>query len=191
MTTSLPIWRTTLLTLAATFVAAGSLGCRGPVSNLQLTSFKDPYFPEKEEVRLVGCAYRIDAGRDIVVAGRSEPRDLEGLGPVTEYLQVRVFWKPHPGRTYADSSQCDALLRYIVASSAGTAVYTGTAFAYPAQKLGGLDITLETARLQLESTSGEMTDLFGESRLSGTLVAESKPTNEAAVTREMELLTAR
>jgi hypothetical protein len=191
MTTNPPIRCRVLLTVAATLLAAGSLGCHGPVSNLQLVSYKDPYFPERSGVRLVGCAYRIDAGRDLVVAGRSDTHELEHVGPVTEYLQVRVFWKPHPGRTYADSTQCDALLRFVVASRAGTAVYTGTAFAYPEQKLGALNVALETARLRLESTSGDMPDLYGESRLLGTLVTEPQPASAAAVTREMELLTAR
>lgn len=182
----------------ATFSACGVLlaglavvvlsGCNGPTSELRLVSYQDPYFPETVQVRLVDCKYRFDAGRDLLVVGRSELPDEDSEEAArAEYLHVRMFWKPVPGRSFAESSQTDALIRYVVVTEGGTAVYAGTGFAFPKKRLGGMDIALESGRLQLESTDGDTPDVLGETRLTGTLRARHDPNAQAGLTREMEL----
>ena len=170
---------------------AAQLGCRGPVSTVQFVSYKDAYFPETYRVVLPGCAYWIDAGHDIHVVGRADRPDSDGKGPVRQYLHVCIYWKPHPGKTHADSSTSDALLRYVVAGDNGVAVYTGTGFAFPKEQRGGrLEVDIESARLRLESLSGDLPDVLGDAHVTGKLIVDKDPGKAAQLIRESELLAA-
>ncbi len=178
-----PSWRLALLGLGAL-----QFGCAA--SSVRLISYKDPYFPERVEVRLSDCAYWTDPGGDIHAAARAG--SLVAGQAVTHYLHVHIFWHPRPGKTWADQTTTDALLRYVVVAPDGVLVYCGTGFALPRKKLGReLRIDLELARLKLDSRSGELADIFGDFRLSGTLHARHAPAAAANLIREAELAAAR
>jgi hypothetical protein len=171
------------LALAAGISAVA--GCQ--TSTVQLVSYKDPYFPEKVHVSLSGGAYWTDASGDIHAAGRGTHESKDGT--TTHYLCVHMFWNPKPGKTHAEQSMTDATLRYCVATDHGVVVYTGTGFVFPKKALGGgLEITIESAQLRLESRSGDLPDLFGNTRLNGTLLARSDPEAAANLIRDAELL---
>ncbi len=164
--------------------AAAAAGCGG--SALRVTSYQDPYFPETYQIRLVDPAYRIDPTGDIHLAARAHA-DVEPA--TTQYLLLHIFWRPHPGKTYAESSATDALVRYVVSNSNGTVVYSGTAFAYPEKPwTGGLKVSVESARLRLESRYGDIPDVLGEARLAGTVVAHERAGVVADIARSAELL---
>lgn len=178
------------LTLALLLSASVAAGCRGPASSVELRSFRDPYFPEPYQLDLPGCVYRLDAGRDIHVAGKTHSADGPH-GSVTQYLHVHIYWKPNPGKTPADDSTSNALVRYVVVTPKGAAEYLGTGFAYPAGKPGKrLTVKLESVYLRPELVEGEVPDLLGQTHLSGQLVANCQPTAAAQLIRESELLRA-
>ena len=174
--------------LATGLLAALLSGCSG--SAVHLVSYKDPYFPENYRVDLLNCTYRTGPGGGIQVIGRAVRQTEQRI--TTQYLLVDIFWKPIPGKTPADSTTTDALLRYVVASDIGTLVYAGTGFAYPQPALdGSLDIALESGRLRLQSRSGDLEDLFGDTQITGQLKARNDPPAAATLIREAELLAAR
>ena len=176
------------LCLAAGLLVVFLSGCRGSV--VHLVSYKDPYFPEKFHVDFMHCAYRTQPGGGIQAVGRAV--ENTSRGPTTQYLCVDIFWTPIPGKTPADSTTIDALLRYVVASDSGIVVYTGTGFAYPQAALdGSLDIALESGRLRLQSRNGDLEDLFGDTQITGQLKARHDPPAAATLIREAELLAAR
>jgi len=168
-----------------TLVAAGCTS-----SNLQLVSYKDPYFPETYRVNLTSGAYRTDPGGDIHAA--AEGSTAAEHGATREFLHVHVFWKPMPGKTPADSTTTDATIRYVVETESGVAVYSGTGFAFPKETFGGgLDLVIEASRLRLESQSGALGDLFGNSRLTGTLKTRHDPVAAANIIRAADRAAAR
>jgi len=157
---------------------------------VELLSYKDPYFPEPYRFQPQECVYRIDPTGDIHVAGRCV-EEIDG-GQTTQYLHIHIFWKPLPGKTHAEASTTDALLRYVVATDAGVASYRGTGFVFPKKKRGDrLEVTIESGRLRLESSSGSLGDFLGNTRLTGELMAEHEPAMTANFLREAELLAAR
>ncbi len=167
-------------------LAAGMMG--GCSSSLvELTSYKDAYFPEHYQARLEECAYYLDPAGDIHAVGRSQHTDEHGT--LTQYVHVHIFWKPWPGKTPADQTSTDAVIRYILARSSGCAVYEGTGFAFPRRQRGGeLRIDIESAYLRPLSQSGELPDVLGSARLKGTLRAANRPGSAAHLVREMDRL---
>ena len=165
------------------------IGCGQPASELEFTSYKDPYFPETYHVTLDECAYRVGAGGDMHIAGRaaSEAGDTE-TRPTTQLLHVHVFWQPKPGVTFANTNTTDATIRYAVVTGAGTAIYSGTGFVYPERQQGGaLSVKIETANLRLESLGGNAPEVFGDARLSGNLWPREDAHTAVDLMRALEL----
>ena len=168
-------------------------GCQKPSAHIDVKSYRDPYFPENFRVDFTTCAYREASSGDVHVIGFTD-RDTENpAGDVLrQYLHVHMYWRPHPGKTYADSNTTNAAIEYLVATRDGVAIYTGTGFAFPKKRRDGrFELELETARLRLESISGDLEDFLGHAWLTGELVADQDLAATAQAMREMELLSAR
>jgi hypothetical protein len=156
-------------------------------STVQLVSYKDPYFPEHYRVELSECAYRVDPSGDIHAAGQASTQTESGS--TTQYLYVHIFWTPKPGKTPADSTTADAVLRYVVSTDGGVAVYSGTGFAFPKPAFGGgLEIDIESGCLRLESHRGDLSDFLGDARVTGHLKARADPAEAAHLIRQAEQL---
>jgi hypothetical protein len=172
----------------ALWVCAG--GCGRPSARIELISYKDPYFPEPYAVQFAECAYQIDACGDYHIVGRAtDSPGNPGNGAITQLLHVHLFWKPTPGKTFADETSNDATIRYAIITDSGTAVYAGTGFVYPKHRWFDSDVVgkLECAQLRLESQFGDAPDLLGDTRLTGILVAEQNRNLTVEVRRELEL----
>lgn len=191
MKTSPPFAYRLAAVLPALVLLGALLGCHSGGARLKLTSFKDPYFPEEYTLELAQCVFRVAPGGDLHVAGRAETRDAHGR-PLTQFLHVHVYWQPQPGKTPADASATNALLRYVVAGADGVAVYAGTSFAFPKYVRGDrLRLTLEKGRLLPQTTSGDLPEFLGSTSLAGRLLADPDPGVAAQLVREMDLLAPR
>ena len=172
------------LALGLVLLAGLLAGCAKP--SVEFVSYKDPYFPEKIHIQFEDCAYWIEPGGDIRVAGRAT--QTTDNGTITHYLLVHIFWKPKPGKTYANATATDATYRYILAGDDGAALYLGTGFAFPRDPSAGkMLVGLDQARLRLESKRGEVPDLLGDTRLSGKVVARNDAAQAVDLIREAEL----
>jgi len=173
-------------------VIVGSLaGCT--TSSIELLSYKDPYFPQRFRATFAQSTYRIAPDGDIHITTCTRPDianpDDDGI---VQYLHVQVYWKPAPGKTPAESTMSDALVRYVVATRTGVAVYTGTGFVFPKRKRGHrLHAEIELVRLHLDSQSGDLPDMLGDARLTGELGAREDPVSTTQIIRTMEQLAAR
>jgi hypothetical protein len=175
---------------AVTLAALAGLHSGCAPSNMKFVSYKDPYFPETYDVAFKDCAYWIDVSGDVHAVGRAT-QETDG-GKFTQYLDVRLFWRPVPGKTFTNSTATDATLRYVVAGEKGSATYVGTGFAFPKQKSGGvLEVAIESGYLRLDSHSGEGPEMLGDTRLKGVLVARKDAGEAANMIRDAELLAAR
>lgn len=193
MTIRRPPTRPGTLWTTLALLAGVQAGCGLSTSTLELKSYRDPYFPEHYQVEFADCVYRVAPGGDIHVVGHTERSEADApADPLTQSLHVHIYWQPHPGKTHAESSTSDAVLRYVVATDSGVAVYSGTGFAYPKSRRDGrIEVRIESARLRLESQSGDVPDVLGDTRVTGRLIATNDPAQAAALVRESELLAAR
>ena len=165
------------------------VGCGQHVSEIELISYKDPYFPEPYTVVFDECAYRQDADGDLHIVGRAsvEPDDYQA-GPLTQLIYVHVFWQPKPGVTFANATTTTAIIRYVIVSADGTATYSGTGFTCPKSRKGRqLQVPIEAANLRLESRFGDAPEWLGDARLSGVLWAEEDAHTAVDLMRALEL----
>lgn len=179
--------------IAALLTAAGvfSIGCasRGQV---QLTSYKDPYFPENQRIAFDECVFRKDGGGDYLVVGYLGAWQPPGMDQAVEqWLEIRTFWQPRPGKTRDDPSGTTATLRLVLASENGRVVYTGAGFVFPSTDRFSkrMEFSIEGARLSPESTSGSTSELLGEIRLQGKITAEPDDHRAVDLSRQIDLLT--
>jgi hypothetical protein len=167
-----------------------AVGCSRPTASLELTSYKDPYFPETYEIELADCAYYVGPDGDYHIVGRAahSPEKSNG-GTVEQFVHAHLFWKPWPGKTFAHPTTVDATIRYAIVTEQGTAVYCGTGFVYPKKRrlTDGIIARVEQARLRLESQVGDAPELIGAARLAGKLVAEDNPCLAVDLRRQLEL----
>lgn len=153
---------------------AGLAGCRSTGYELKITSYEDPYFPETYSLTLDSCAYHIDGGGDYRIAGHSAAA-LDGSDDtVDQYLCLRLFRRPKPGKTGDDRTSIDATIRLALATKNGVAVYSGTAYVFPRHAPIGssLKLDIESARLRLETAVGDAPALLGDAKLVGKIVAQ-------------------
>jgi hypothetical protein len=173
-------------------VLAGSLllGCNRPTASLEITSYKDPYFPETYVVKLADCAYYVGPSGDYHLVGRAvhTPEDGGG-GTIEQLLHVHLFWKPWPGKTFDNPTSVDATIRYAIVTESGRAIYSGTGFVYPKRRRLSDDVVarIEAGRLRLESQTGEPPELLGAARLTGVLVAKDNASLAVDLRRRLDL----
>lgn len=170
--------------------AASLVGCRTRASTLELVSLKDPYFPETYRVTFDECVVWKDAtGGRHFVARAASPLSDESDEQIEQILDAHLFWKPNPGRTPANPTTMNVTLRYIIQSPNGFALYTGTGFVYLKKKKRWSDVLigeLENGHLNLDSQMGDVPDLLGTARVTGTLYARPDGNRAVALIREID-----
>lgn len=162
-------------------------GCRSGDSRLEVTSLRDPYFPETYTLQLDDCHYHVDGGGDILIGAVTHQGLGDGRIPLEQVLTLRVYWRPRPGKTHDDPTTSDALIDYGVYTENGMVRYEGTAFAYvnKPDARGRRRIDLENARLKIRETHGQAPDVLGGARLHGVLYAEPDSTAALNVSRRL------
>lgn len=186
--------RPNLVTIAgaAVFAAAALTSlpaCDRGAASVEVLSLKDPYFPEQRNSRFDVAAFRVGADRDTHFIARRETSDDAGVSLLREYLYIRTFWHPNPGRSFDDPTQTNAVIRYVAAGENGVNAYTGTAFAYFEDQRGKpADVAVESGVLRLSDVSGDLPDVIGAGRLTGGIHARRENETAARWLREMERL---
>lgn len=176
------------LLLVAALPGLGGCANRG---SMKLTSFKDAYFPENHQFAFDECVFRKDAGGDYLVVGYLGAWQPAGIDqPVEQWLEIRTFWQPKPGKTRDDPSGTSATLRLVIAGASGRVVYTGAGFVYPSTVRFSkrMEFSIEGARLSPDSTSGSTPEFLGEIRLDGKLSAEPNAYRAVDLSRQIEVL---
>lgn len=178
--------------LAALICAAALLGggctSRGKV---ELKSYKDAYFPENHAIAFDECVFRKDAGGDFVVVGYLgawQPPDLDH--PVEQWLEIRTFWQPKPGKTRDNPTGTSATLRLILSDASGRVVYSGAGFVYPSTVRFSkkMQFSIEGAELSPESTTGDTREFLGDIRINGKITAEADEYRAVDLSRQVDLL---
>lgn len=171
--------------MAGVALAMG-VGCARTHRTLDVTSYRDPYFPETLSIEFTERGFARTADGDThIVARESSPG---GAGVVEQLLHMHVFWKPRPGRTFADSSSVDATIRYVIATDQGRSVYAGTGFVYKkfSRDEQRLEANVEASELRLVRTAGDPPTSMGPIALRGKLTLERARALVTDVRREVD-----
>ena len=173
-------------------------GCRQIETRFDVLSFRNADQPEQFTERFEFGSFSVDAQNNWDIAFEipasrvevqrplpvtsspdSQPADESDRPMRTEttimsqYIHIRVFWRPLPGTTYAESTQTDASIVYCLITGDSAISYEGAGFVYFTQSYDKQTITgqIESATLVPVRTVGEPVDLFGPCRLQGFFVA--------------------
>jgi hypothetical protein len=181
---------TPTLMAAAALLLFLNAGCAvNSGSRIALVSYKDPYFPESSDISLTECTYEADASGDLQITARCTAAAPNVEGPLERIIYLHVYWQPHPGKTFSNSTTTTATIHYVVATRTGSAAYTGTGFAYPTKRRGNeLEVDIESGNMQLDASTGATPEALGITRLTGKLFARNNPYRTVDLMRQAELL---
>ena len=172
----------------AILVLAAAGGCRTPVTQLHILALRDPSMPRQYYSRFDESSYRFDAlgNLDLVLRGMNESSTDTGE-LITEVVHVHVFWKPIPGRTFANASMTNAKITYAITTEAVAMLYEGGGFL--SFKLGrnkeSMKGRLESAQLAPARRRGNARDLFGPAQVTGTFSATRNPRQVVRILNEL------
>jgi len=165
------------------------IGCADRSSNLRITSYADPFFPDTYRVTFDRAAWRIDGDGDYHFAAiATQPAEDPRRSPIEQLLHVHMFWKPWPGKTPDNPTGADALVRYAIVSDSGTEMYRGTAFVYVRRRpfRRQCAVQIEGGQMHRVGTGGSA--LLGDSRIKGRLYADDNPGLVVEVARRLDLI---
>ena len=100
-------------------------------------------------------------------------------GPIdnpTQAVTIRMFWRPHAGRTSLSGAATNATVNYVIFAgddSSSVGIYSGAGFLHPKSRLGKakLAATLRNATLNLAESDSAFVDLLGQAVLEGKFTA--------------------
>ncbi|MEE8170860.1 MAG: hypothetical protein V3T70_09955 [Phycisphaerae bacterium] len=161
-------WAITASTVAA------SAACGPRATEIRLESLRDPANPVVYAESFDTAYFRVNERDrwDIVLFNR-RASEQDPNQTIEQFLHLRLFWRPIPGTTYAESSQTDAVIRYCLATGPAAATYDGAGFVYLSvgRNRATLSGRIESANLAPSRQAGGARDLFGTCRLTGEFVA--------------------
>lgn len=157
---------------------------------LELTSYRDPYFPDKYDIVLDELVFRREPTGDLHICGVAKDQSLGEIGgSVEQLLHIHTFWRPRPGKTFADPSSVDAIIEYVIATSGGVCAYSGAGFVYVNEKRDGdLGVQLKQSRLRVRAMLGDCPDLIERGRLIGRFQAEPRDGRAAEINQRLQML---
>ncbi len=183
-----------ILGMFAVILSSGvGAGCQSKGTQLEVTAFRSSSSPEIYREQFDAGYYCINADQSWtfifeikpVQVSTSQPGDDAASEPTAEavsagdvlwmsqIVEVEVFWRPQPGRSYAESSQTNANIVYGLTTGAGSITYEGAgfvSFSLSADKKR-MQGRIESSTLYPARTVNAPPDLFGPCRMTGSFTA--------------------
>ncbi|MFQ5425108.1 MAG: hypothetical protein ACE5F9_14170, partial [Phycisphaerae bacterium] len=190
--------------LCALPVAAAAVlgGCaRRTTTCFDVVTFKDPERSDHFSQAFDPGAFAIDAQNryDIVferrdsvsLSGEERPAGSNGdetsLVALSQFIHIRVFWRPRPGSTFAERTQTNANIVYGLRRGDDVISYEGAGFVYFTMSRDEKTITgaIESATLGPGRSAGRPGDYFGPCHLSGSFTAQADRHRVVSVLHEV------
>ena len=180
-----------LLCLAAFLVS----GCQPRSTRIRIQDFLHPQAPRSLYQEFDEAYYQLDAAGSLqLVLRRQVPSEAIPTENITQIILVKTYWRPIPGRTYAESTMINAKLTYLIQSGRACRAYQGNGFVSFTEDRKGQTLSgrIESANLKPTGEMGHPPHPFGKAQLEGTFRALRKPRRATAVltdlTRTMQKL---
>ncbi|MBN2448122.1 MAG: hypothetical protein JXO22_15440 [Phycisphaerae bacterium] len=163
-------------------------GCSVRESGIQILSHRDPADPELFTNDFDQSAYIKSAHGDYDIVAESMTVS-RATGSIRQYLHLRLYWRPHPGLTFADKDSTNATVRYVILADGGLSVYEGTGFVYPKRRRDGTIIALiERTELHPAEEWGDAPVPLGEINIRGELHVDDDASRAVNLLRELDQL---
>ncbi len=162
--------------IAAVVAAFGGLcGCHSaPFNRVEVTDIRSDATPQLHYEDFDESYFRLRDGGLVDLVLRKQTRATEDqTRKIVQIIVLRSYWKPFPGRTYANDSMLNANLCYVLIKGDSAISYEGGGFFQYAEKKGGEVITGKLAGGDLQPLRGVGGDLgiFERARISGKFKA--------------------
>ena len=128
------------------------------------------------------------APNDAMVTSDQSPLHDEVL--MSQIIQVEVFWRPLPGRTYAQRTQTNANILYCLIRGESSISYEGAGFVYfePSRDGNSVEGRIESAELFPTRFTKDPIDLFGPCHLTGSFRAVENKRQVATIRQQLRKL---
>lgn len=156
------------------FLVCVVAGCAPRENRIIVDSLDESAHPRQLSERFDDACFSFD-GRDrwTIVLHSRRPAAADPAHDVEQILILKLFWRPIPGTTFADSTQTDALITYGLITAGACIAYEGAGFVYFSQSRDGsrLQGSIESSNLAPARRQGEPADIFGRCGVTGRFVA--------------------
>ncbi len=160
---------------AVVAIAAGLFGCQSaPFNRVEVTDIRSDATPQLHYEDFDESYYRLRSGGLIDLVLRKQTRAAaDQTRKIVQTIVLRSYWKPFPGRTYANDSMLNASLCYVLVKGDSAISYEGGGFFQYAEKKGEV-ITGKLAGGDLQPLRGVGGDLgiFERARITGKFKAK-------------------
>ena len=165
-------------------------GCRtAPYNRVEVVDYRDDE-PEKHHFEdFDESYYRVrDGGLVDVVLRRQSASVTDQTKQIVQIIVLRSFWKPHPGRTYAEASMLSANLCYLIMKGNAAVSYEGGGFFQYREKprKGLITGRLEGADLQLLRGTAPGLNIFGRASIAGRFRAQHNDRRAIRIMNEVD-----
>lgn len=160
-------------------------GCRTPDSRLTVQLDVET----ASEIDFPTCYYREAGNGEIFVVGNTIQGEGESLS--AEWIELKIYWKPRPGKTASNDTMSNALIWYAVQVGDGLTVYRGTAFVSVRPKRNSDDLIVHLRRASFDPpiTLGPAPH-EARVKVTGTLIAQEDSQATGRLRRELNTLIA-
>ncbi len=159
-------------------------GCSNRTTELRIRSFRSDGTSTDLFERFDESYFSHDArgSLDLVLrsvrASRQDPTQV-----IRQIVHINAFWKPVPGRTFVESTQCNATICYLIGTGPVVISYEGAGFItfkldWFKRKLTG---QLESGELAPLRRVGRPRDLLGQAQITGRFAASRNKTRVLAL----------
>lgn len=167
-------------------------GCRvAPHNRVEVTDHRSNGALEHHIEDFDEAYYRVrDGGLVDIVLRRQTASAADQTTRIVQIIVLRAFWKPHPGRTYAEPSMLSANLCYVMMKGNAAASYEGGGFFQYREKpkKGLITGRLEGADLQLVRGTALGPDIFGKASIAGKFRAQRDDRRTTRIINEVDQL---
>lgn len=190
----------------------GAAACRPVETRFEVVSFRDRIHPETLTQRFepgsfcrnMGQVYEIaielpeaahppetrdDDDSPRVEAQADPPPTSSTARPAltAQIIKIDVFWRPMPGTTYAERTQTNAAIRYVLRTGEEAISYEGAGFVYFDLSSDGtsLEGEIESSTLRPTRHTAGGLDIFGPCRLTGAFTAVQDRRGVAGATQKI------
>ncbi len=179
-------FRRVLIRAAAALLLLG--GCRGPITELRVRSFGPDSGPTDLFEQFDEGVFSRDARGNLDLVFHSvRPSRQDPSQVIRQTRHVNAFWVPMPGRTFVESTQCNATICYMIGTGPVSISYEGAGFVtFSINRFtGAMTGRIESGQLAPVRRVGQVKDLLGQAQISGQFRAREDKNRVLALLGEL------
>lgn len=163
-------------------------GCTSRTNQLEIRSFRSSPDPSDLFERFDEACFSHDALGNLDLVFRSvRPSRQDPSQLIRQVVHVSTFWKPIPGTTFVESTQCNATFCYMIGTGPVCISYDGAGFVtfklkWFKRRLSG---KIESGELAPLRRVGKPKDLLGQARITGKFLARRDKTKVLRILGEL------